>query len=99
MPASKPNGLMIQASTVIPARSKWNRSGRLNVTSRFQSRLRSVMRFSPPPSAPQTKTSAGESGSLAAKAMVRPSRDTEKPLITRSPATIRVIGPPSAGTR
>ena len=70
--ASQPKGFMIQASTVMPARSKRKCSGRLSVTSPFQSRLRSVSRRSPPPSAPQTKTSAGESGSLAAKAMVPP---------------------------
>lgn len=90
---------MIQPSTVMPARSKRKRSGRLSATSRAHSRLKSVRRRSPPPSTPHTKTSAGESGSLAAKTMVVPSRDMEKPLTTRSPATIRVTGSPADGTR
>ena len=46
------------------------------MTSPFQSRLKSVSRRSPPPSAPQTKSSAGASGSLAAKARVAPSRES-----------------------
>ena len=99
-PSVKPDGFITQPSIVKPARSNVKRSGAARATSAFQSRFRSVIWRSRVPSDPHTKTSAGESGAVAEKAIIRPSALVVAPVTQRSPPVMRMAAPaPSARTR
>ena len=55
----------------------------------------SVSGRSPPPSPEATNTSAGVTGSVAAKASRPPSAESENPVTTRSPSINRTGASPS----